>query len=185
LGDPILHEVCAPCGSDALLDEKAALAATLGAFREAHGFGRGIAAPQIGVARRFIAVDMGEGHPIVKTPPRILADPVVTWRSDQTFTMFDDCMSLPWLLCAVERHTSVSVEFTNEAGERERWTECDRPLSELLQHEIDHLDGVLILDRALPRGVVAREVFEADKERFSGVVDYLIEGGATPRDMGT
>ena len=117
-----------PCGEDPLTDEKAALTDTLEAFRETHGFGRGIAAPQIGISRRFVAVHM--------PPPvgrRVLCDPVVTWRSEEMFDLFDDCMSLPWLLCVVRRHKSISVDFTNEAGEREEWAEMDTPLSELLQ----------------------------------------------------
>ena len=128
LGHPALREVCLPCGEDPLTDEKAALTDTLKAFREAHGFGRGIAAPQIGIPRRFVAIHM--------PPPvgrRVLCDPVVTWRSEEMFELFDDCMSLPWLLCVVRRNKSVSVEFTNEAGEREEWAEMDTPLSELLQ----------------------------------------------------
>ena len=175
LGHPALRTMCDPCGNDDLASEKAALVATLEAFRRANGFGRGIAAPQIGVTRRFIAVNMGDNHPIVRDPPRVLSDPVVTWRSPETFTLFDDCMSLPWILCAVRRHESISVEFTNEAGEREHWSEVDKPLSELLQHELDHLDGVLIVDLALPQGVISREVFDQDPSAFKDQVDYFIE----------
>ena len=93
LGHPALRAVCTPCGTDDLSAEKNALVATLQAFRDANGFGRGIAAPQIGVTRRFIAVNMGADHPIVTGPPRVLSDPEVTWRSPETFTLFDDCMS--------------------------------------------------------------------------------------------
>jgi peptide deformylase len=175
LGHPALRVVCEPCGTEDLSSEKAALVATLEAFRQANGFGRGIAAPQIGVTRRFIAVNMGDDHPIVCSPPRVLSDPVVTWRSPETFTLFDDCMSLPWILCAVRRHESISVEFTNEDGERETWSEVDKPLAELLQHELDHLDGVLNLDLALPEGVISREVFDQDPSAFKDTVDYFIE----------
>ncbi len=175
LGHAALRTMCEPCGDDDLESEKAALVATLEAFRQANGFGRGIAAPQIGVTRRFIAVNMGDDHPVVRNPPRVLSDPVVTWRSPETFTLFDDCMSLPWILCAVRRHESISVEFTNEDGEREQWSEVDKPLSELLQHELDHLDGVLNIDLALPQGVVSREVFDQDPSAFKSHVDYFIE----------
>ena len=73
LGHPALRAVCTPCGTDDLSAEKAALLATLQTFREANGFGRGIAAPQICVTRRFIAVNMGDDHPIVTGPPRVLS----------------------------------------------------------------------------------------------------------------
>ena len=95
LGHPALRAVCTPCGTDDLSAEKNALVATLQAFRDANGFGRGIAAPQIGVTRRFIAVNMGADHPIVTGPPRVLSDPEVTWRSPETFTLFDDCTYVP------------------------------------------------------------------------------------------
>lgn len=170
LGHPDLRAVCEPCGQEkgALDQQKAELVATLEAFRATHGFGRGIAAPQIGVRRRFIAVNMGDC-------PRVLSDPVVTWRSDSTFTLYDDCMSIPWLLCAVRRYESISVQFVNESGAVESWNKVDKPLSELLQHELDHLDGVLITDIALPKGIISREEFDRDPDRFREEVDYFIE----------
>ena len=170
LGHPALRIMCTPCGDDALDDEKASLVATLEDFRSKNGFGRGIAAPQIGVPRRFIAVNMGSG-------PRVLTDPKITWKSDETFTLFDDCMSLPWLLCKVRRHSSISVEFVNEDKEVETWDECDTPLSELLQHELDHLDGRLIVDIAEGGGlgIISRDAFERDPESFRADVDYFIE----------
>ena len=170
LGHPVLREVCTPCGSDTLAAEKKCLVDTLQAFREANGFGRGIAAPQIGVPRRFIAVNMGQG-------PRLLADPEITWRSDDTFTLYDDCMSFPWIMCKVRRHNAISVAFRNEAGEQERWDRCSQPLSELLQHEIDHLDGKLIVDivEGGGHGIVSREEFDRDPKRFHAQVDYFIQ----------
>lgn len=83
-------------------------------------------------------------------------------------------MSLPWLLCRVMRFKSISVTFTNEHGEEEVWSECSQPLSELLQHEIDHLDGVLITDIAEPHGIVSRVEFEKNPEFFLSDVDYFI-----------
>eukprot|EP00750_Incisomonas_marina_P016297 INCI19084.1.p1 GENE.INCI19084.1~~INCI19084.1.p1 ORF type:complete len:234 (+),score=25.04 INCI19084.1:119-820(+) len=170
LGSPVLREVCRPCGSEPLVGEKEALVSTLEAFRKANGFGRGIAAPQIGIPRRFIAVNMGSG-------PRVLTDPTITWASDETFSLFDDCMSLPWILCKVRRHVSISVEFSNEDGKLESWEQCDQALSELLQHEIDHLDGKLIVDIAEGggHGIVSRQEFESDPARFRPDVDYFIE----------
>ena len=60
VGADALREVCTPCGGDALLAEKALLLETLEAFRTKNGFGRGIAAPQIGITRRFIAINLGD-----------------------------------------------------------------------------------------------------------------------------
>jgi len=135
-------------------------------FRGALGFGRAIAAPQIGVAERFVALNLGEG-------PFVIANPVITWRSPQTFTLWDDCMSFPDLLVRVRRHASISVRYLDLDGRVREWPELERSRSELLQHELDHLDGILAVDRALDRdALVSRRAFGASPEWFKGQVDY-------------
>ena len=144
-----------------------ALHATLAQFRAEHGFGRAIAATQLGVARRFIALNLGEG-PFTMFNPEI-----VLQVRRKSFTLWDDCMSFPFLLVRVARDVSISVEFEDETGRRECWDRLDRATSELLQHEIDHLDGVLAFDRAADRNaIVSREVFEAMPEHFARLVDF-------------
>lgn len=142
-----------------------ALAATLDEFRKQHGFGRAISAPQIGIAQRFIAVNLGAGTFFV-------VNPVVTWRSEETFTMWDDCMSFPDLLVRVERARSLSLEYVDEHGKRKEWRELDQAAAELLQHELDHLDGVLAVDRA--EELVMRREYERNREYFDAKVDYTI-----------
>jgi peptide deformylase len=91
--------------------------------------------------------------------------------------MWDDCMSVPWLLVRLRRHRSVSLEYTDREGRRQSWQDLDVATSELMQHEVDHLDGVLLVDRAEDAGaMVAREVFERDPDRFRAEVDYTIAG---------
>ena len=168
VGDPRLRRVAAPVSrtEPGLMDDVARLHATLARFRSEHGFGRAVSATQIGVARRFIALDLGEG-------PFTMFNPEITRRSGETFTLWDDCMSFPFLLVRVARDASIDVEFEDEAGRRQRWERLDRAMSELLQHEIDHLDGVLAIDRAVDRdAIVSREVFETMPERFARLVDY-------------
>jgi peptide deformylase len=144
------------------------LAATLEAFRARHGFGRAISAPQIGIASRLIAVDLGAG-------PFFVVNPEVTAWSGDTFTMWDDCMSFPGLLVRLRRDRSISLRFRDEAGAAREWPRLDLAASELLQHEIDHLDGVLAVDRAIDRdAIVLRELFEERKSEFRGQVDYMI-----------
>jgi peptide deformylase len=151
------------------------LASTLAGFRERHRFGRAISAPQIGVARRFIAVDLGEGTFFV-------VNPIVTWQSDETFTMWDDCMSFPGLLVRVSRASSISIDYVDEKGTPKRWERVDRAASELLQHEIDHLDGILAVDRAEgPDALVLREAYEANRAHHDARVDYTISPMITPR----
>jgi peptide deformylase len=143
----------------------ARLHAALAGFRARHGFGRAIAAPQIGVSLRLVAANLGRG-PLTLVNPRILG------RSAETFTLWDDCMSFPELLVRVRRAASITLEFEDEHGATQRWSDLERAESELFQHELDHLDGILALDRALDReAVVAREVFERERERWLALVD--------------
>jgi peptide deformylase len=78
-----------------------------------------------------------------------LINPEWEWMSDETFQLWDDCFSFPDLLAYVERSCSVRVRYLDESGER-RTLEGTGALSELTQHEMDHLDGILAIDRALP-----------------------------------
>ena len=168
VGDPRLRRVAAPVSRNepGLTDSVARLHATLARFRAEHGFGRAVSATQIGVGQRFIALNLGEG-------PFTMFNPEITWRSGERFTLWDDCMSFPFLLVRVVRDASISVEFEDETGRRQRWERLDRATSELLQHEIDHLDGVLALDRAVDRdAIVSRDVFEAMPEHFARLVDF-------------
>lgn len=178
LGDPRLREVARPVTDftePAFRRDCARLHATLDAFRAEHGFGRGIAAPQIGVPRRLVALCLEHGPVQGRWT---LINPEITWRSEETFTLWDDCMSFPWLLVRLARHASVSLRFSDEEGERHRWEKLDRATSELLQHEIDHLDGVLALDHALPASletdaVISRVAFETRREYFLEEVDSV------------
>jgi peptide deformylase len=171
LGDPRLRAACAPVAdptSPASRERFARLRAALAAFRAGHGFGRGIAAPQIGILERFVAVELGELS-------GCLVNPEIEWRSPGTFTMWDDCMSFPGLLVRVRRHESISIRYLDESGRERRMERLGTPESELLQHELDHLDGVLAIDRALDRDSLAlRAAFDEDPERFRSMVDYVI-----------
>jgi peptide deformylase len=174
IGDPVLRRPADPSGDvgdPGFREQAATLIATLEDFRARHGFGRAIAAPQIGVPKRFIAVNLGRG-------PFLVIDPTVTWRSGETFTLWDDCMSLPWLMVRLRRHLSISLDYTDRDGDRVAWGELDPATSELMQHELDHLDGILAIDRAEDReGLLARELFENDRERYADQVDYTIADG--------
>ena len=150
------------------VDAFAALASTLEAFRRKHGFGRAISAPQIGIAQRFIACNLGKGT-------FFIVNPVITAKSDETFTMWDDCMSFPDLLVRVARAKSMSIEYVDEHFQTRTWRDMDQASAELLQHEIDHLDGILAVDRALDaESLVMRGQYEKDREYFDAKVDYTI-----------
>lgn len=140
---PALREICPPVvfGDPHLAAEVAALHATLNDFRARHGYGRALAAPQIGVLKAVIAMNLGAG-------PITLVNPVITWRSDEKFEVWDDCLSIPDVIVRVQRHTSISLVYQDELGRRREWTHLPADLAELLQHEIDHLGGVLMTDQA-------------------------------------
>lgn len=114
---------------------------TLHHFQQTHGFGRGISAVQIGVPERVIYVEF-EGAPYCLVNPEFVA------LSDDKFTLWDDCFSFPDLMVKLERSRSATIEHMDETG-RDRKLTATGALSELLQHEMDHLDGILAVDRAL------------------------------------
>lgn len=106
-------------------------------MHEANGVG--LAATQVGVLRRVcVFVDEGED--------RVLVNPTITKRSDDTEMDDEGCLSLRDVLVPVERSTSVTIEGVDAKGEPVR-LELERPSSRVVQHELDHLDGVLIIDR--------------------------------------
>ena len=172
LGDPRLRQVCqsVPDVADPVFQrENERLKAALDAFRAEKGFGRGIAAPQIGIPRRFVSINLGQGT-------RSLVNPMIIWRSPETFTLWDDCMCFPDLLVRVKRHASISVVFLDEQGRTVTWDRLGQAESELLQHELDHLDGVLATDLALDaRSIIYRTAFDADPAFFQAQVDYVIQ----------
>ena len=116
------------------------LSDTLADFVARHGFGRGIAAPQIGVLQRIIFIDVGE--------PFAMINPSVVNASAEQMELWDDCFSFPDLMVRVKRSVEITVSFTRQSG-LEQQLEARNSLSELLQHEIDHLDGILATDRAI------------------------------------
>jgi peptide deformylase len=142
-GDPRLERPSSRVAwpDDVIAAELEALHAALAAFRRRTGFGRAIAAPQIGIGKRMIAMDLG-------ARPLSLINPDVFWRSEDTIDVWDDCMSVPDRVVLVRRHRSISVRYLDERGRRREWRRLPPEMSELLQHEIDHLDGTLMTARA-------------------------------------
>jgi len=143
LGNPLLYQVCEPVAREELphlAPVVTDLFDTLHDFRARTGVGRAIAAPQIGVLKRLIVMHID--HPVV------LVNPVLDQASAALFEVWDDCMSFPDLLVRVRRHVSARMTFRDmEWNEHTLALEGD--LSELLQHELDHLDGILAVSRAI------------------------------------
>ncbi|HTP12668.1 MAG TPA: peptide deformylase, partial [Bacteroidota bacterium] len=136
LGNPVLRTKCLPVkdfGSEPTKTCVADLRETLADFRSRRGFGRGIAAPQIGTTRQIIYTNSEYRGALIN--PRIIQ------RSRKTFTLWDDCFSFPDILAKVVRHYSITVSFKDEEGTG-RVLRAAGAFSELLQHEIDHLHGI-------------------------------------------
>ncbi len=113
---------------------------TLVAFRRHHGCGRGIAAPQIGVPLRLVYV--------YTETPLVFINPELTDKSDEMIQIWDDCMSFPDISVKLERNKTCTISYRDMEW-KEQHMHLDGDMSELLQHECDHLDGVLAVMRAI------------------------------------
>jgi peptide deformylase len=144
IGDPRLRVHAAPVEAAAgdWRADAADLRDTLADLRRRLGFGRGLAAPQIGVARRMIAFDCALGS-------FVAIDPAITWRSAARRAVADDCFSVPGRRIPVLRHDSVALTCRDADGRERHYAPLPFALAELVQHELDHLDGVLMVDRAI------------------------------------
>lgn len=159
LGNPVLREMCVPVSdptSSAVRELIRDLADTLAHWRAETGYGRGIAAPQIGAVQRVIFLKLPDAEPWP------LINPEIVWRSGESIVVWDACLSFLSIFMQVERHRQIRVRYQNLAGETLEFDAgAERDLSELLQHEIDHLDGILAIDRVADlKTIVTRQEFE-------------------------
>jgi len=143
LGNPLLYEKSEPVGSEEkvdLLPQVYLMFDTIMDFRKKYGFGLAIAAPQIGLLKRIICLNIDK--------PVALFNPELSDLSEELFELWDDCMSFPNLLVKVKRHKSLTLTFYDLNWEKQVWHLQD-DLAELIQHEYDHLDGILATQRAI------------------------------------
>ena len=159
LGDPLLRQKAAPvveATAREISDLVADLSDTLAHWRSQTGYGRGIAAPQLGILQRVIFLKLPDANPWP------LINPDIIERSKEKVTVWDACLSFLSIFMQVERHRQITVRYQNLDGKTiEFEAGDDRNLSELLQHEIDHLDGILAIDRVVDlKTICTREEFE-------------------------
>ena len=124
--------------------------------------GIGLAAVQVGVTKRVVVMDLAKKDE--PKAPRVLINPKLTWRSDEKATYEEGCLSIPEFYEEVERPAQVRVKFLDLDG-KEQEIEASGLLATCIQHEIDHLDGVLFIDHIskLKRDRVIKKFSKAAK----------------------
>ena len=150
---------------------------TLEEFRQRFGYGRAIAAPQTGIMKRVIAMNLGAGR-------ITLINPEITWRSDDCIEVWDDCLSVPDKVVRVKRHRSITIVYRDELWRKRTWSHVAPGLSELLQHEIDHLNGILMLSRAVAEDAI-RPIAEREQLVAAGRSAHRLSLAQIARASGT
>ena len=143
LGNPELYEVSEEVRReelDEILKVSEDMFDCIRGIRRDYGFGRAIAAPQIGVKKRLIC--------ILTDKPYVIINPRLEMVGDEMMEVMDDCMSFPGLLVRVMRYRHCILHCLDENWE-EQEMRMDDDMSELIQHEYDHLDGILATMRAV------------------------------------
>jgi peptide deformylase len=117
-----------------------------------HADGCGLAAPQIGISKRILVVDgneLGDNYPELKGFHREMINPVVTFESEETSEYSEGCLSIPNVDADIVRPKKIKVSYTN-ADFQQVEEEFDDFASRMVQHELDHLDGIVFTDHASP-----------------------------------
>ena len=143
LGNPQLYETSEDVKKEELEDLRPVfedMFDCIKGIRRDYGFGRAIAAPQIGIKKRLIC--------ILTDKPYVIINPTLEFIGDEMMELMDDCMSFPKLLVRVRRYHHCILRYTDENWEKQEMR-MDDDMSELIQHEYDHLDGILATMRAI------------------------------------
>ncbi|WP_250227630.1 peptide deformylase [Anaeropeptidivorans aminofermentans] len=113
---------------------------TLMDYRKKYGAGRAVAAPQIGIKKRLLYMFLDK--------PYVFINPVMRFPDNEKYILLDDCMSFPGLIVKVERYKRADISYLDE-NLKPQTMHLEGDLSELLQHEYDHLNGILSTMRAV------------------------------------
>jgi peptide deformylase len=126
--------------------------------------GIGLAAPQIGVSLRALVMDLAREDE--DASPRKFVNPEIVWASDEEVPCEEGCLSVPGQYAEVTRPQRVRVRYQDESGVRHE-LDCDGMLAVCIQHEMDHLEGVLFVDHlsALKRNMMLRKVQKAQRQK--------------------
>ena len=119
--------------------------------------GIGLAAPQVGVAKQLLVIDLDLES--ASTPPVVLINPEITGTSATVETYEEGCLSIPGVYLNVVRPSDIEVSFRDEMG-RPKKMKADGLMARCIQHEMDHLNGVLFVDRVTDESDLSRELVE-------------------------
>jgi peptide deformylase len=161
LPDPVLRQLSAPV--ERVDDELRRLADDmLETMYDAPGIG--LAAIQVGVARRLLVIDLAKDDQ--PKAPHVFVNPSIVASSDEPSVYEEGCLSIPDYYAEVERPAAVTVAYLDRDG-KERTLEADGLMATCLQHEIDHLNGVLFIDHIskLKRDMVVRKFRKLAKDK--------------------
>jgi peptide deformylase len=162
--DPVLRKVARAVTPADAAEVAALIPAMFAAMYAAPGIG--LAAPQVGRLLRLVVMDLA---PEKVPAPLVLINPEIVAKSDETAVREEGCLSLPGQYADVTRPAWVKVKYQDEAGKAAE-IEGDGLLAACLQHEIDHLNGVLFVDylSALKRNILLRKLAKEQKEKKAG-----------------
>lgn len=161
-----------PC-KEADIEDKENIRALISDMQETlkHADGCGLAAPQVGVSSRILIVDgtgLADVYNYLKDFKRTMINPVVIEESSETAEYSEGCLSVPGIYADVRRPAKITVEYTD--GNFERKTEVfDKFACRMIQHELDHLDGNLFVDKITPirRKIISRKLLSISKGKVS------------------
>lgn len=127
--------------------------------------GIGLAAPQVGVSKRVLVMDLDQPEQGGRGQPRFFINPEITWSSEEQNTYNEGCLSLPGQYAEIERPKKIRIKFIDYDG-KEQEIEADGLLATCLQHEMDHLNGVLFVDHlsTLKKDMVMRKLKKFTRE---------------------
>ena len=156
LGNPKLYEISSLITDEDMKDVPewvADLHDTLMEYRRIYGAGRAVAAPQIGIQKRLLYMFLDKAY--------VFINPVMEFPDDETYELLDDCMSFPGLIVKVRRYRRAVIKYF-DMDMKPQVMELEGDLSELLQHEFDHLDGILATMRAVDNKSLFMEQMKRD-----------------------
>lgn len=131
-----------------------------------HAPGVGLAAPQVGITKRVIVVEVTRENE--EPTPHLMANPEILWASEALFDYEEGCLSLPDQFALVGRPDEIRVRYLDRAG-KTRELEAEGILATCIQHEMDHLDGILFVDHLskLKRSLILRRLLKARKQKVA------------------